>query len=1031
MDSTEPISIEPSRRQVLGGAGAAALAAVLAPGGAAGAETGPATRTIDLGAGWKFTLVNTDDVTDPSGGSVNAPQPWFGDSAWQDVDLPHDWSIELAPVERAGTSSATGFFPGGLGWYRRTFTLPRSLAGRRIGVEFDGVSAEAEVYLNGVLLGKHPYAYTGFRYDVTGRAHVDGATPNVLAVRARNRLPSSRWYSGSGIYRGARLVVTDPVHVARHGTFVTTPGLASAIGSGHATAQVETTVANDSAAAVAVEVRTTVLDAAGRTVASGTVATSVPAGLSRAATAAMRVTAPRLWSLPDPYRYRVRTDVVVAGAVRDTTTMEFGFRFTTFDPTHGFSLNGKAMKLQGVDLHSTQGPLGAVVDADAVERQLKLMKGMGVNAVRTAHNPPAPELVALCDRLGILLMVEAFDCWRSGKVDYDYHLYFDEWSERDIAEMVHAAKNSPAVVLWSIGNEVPDAWKPEGPAIAGRLIAAVKAIDPTRPVVMGSDQYRSVPAPGSPQDLILRQLDGLGLNYNTAQSVDGLHATYPDKFFFESESSSETSTRGVYQDPQLLNTGENHTPGKRGASSYDNNLASWTLSGEYSLKKDRDRRFFQGQFLWAGQDYLGEPTPYDVFPVKASFFGAADTAGLPKDAYHLFRSQWSTEPMVHLLPMDWTTHRPGTEVSVWVYANVETVELRLNGKSLGSKSFTRKVTTDGRPYLETSEPTGDDRNDPSGSYTSPNGGTGKLHLTWSVPFQPGTLVAIAREGGREVARDTLVTAGPAHAVALAVERGTEGTMSFVTVSVVDARGVVVPDAAEVLRFTVTGAGRLAGVDNGCQESAQGYQNPDVPAFKGKAVAVVAANGARGAITVTVTAPGFVPATTTLPGSPKGRRNGPGARAKAALVTPVLPGADASYSGAPDTIPVAMLDGDPATGWSNHYLKPATANLKAVSSSRPSDWVSLSWPAARRITGAAVTFVVDGTLTLPAAIEAHYRTKRGLVPVNGLDVKWATGSGQPTTLTFDPVDTVELRLTMTGPAPGTGAGFLKITAFTVT
>ncbi len=681
----------PTRRQVLSGVGvgvgAAALASVLAPAARAadalGAlAAGPIRRSTDIGAEWKFVLVNADDITDPTGAYANAPDPGFDDSGWRTVDLPHDWSIERPPVQRANTSSSSGFFQGGLGWYRKTFTLPPAVAGKRVSIEFDGVYSNSFVYVNGHLLGNHPYAYTGFHYDITGHVHTDGVTANVIAVQAQNPLPSSRWYSGSGIYRNVHLIVTDPVHVARSGTFVTTPDLATTIGAGYANVRVDTQVANDTASSAAAEVRTTVSDASGRVVAHGATPLAVPGGATGTGTITMRLTHPTLWSTDNPHLYRLRTDIVVAGHPADTTTTTFGLRYTAFDPNAGFSLNGRPTKLYGVDLHATQGPLGAVINADALERQMRLMRSMGVNALRTAHNPPAPELVGVCERLGIVMMVEAFDCWHTGKVAFDYHVYFDQWSQSDITEMVNAHRNSPAVVLWSIGNETPDTGLPAGPAIAGRLIAAVRAADPTRPIVMGSDRYRSVPKPGSPADQILRQLDGLGLNYNTAMSIDGLHAAYPDKFFFESESSSETSTRGVYQEPQLLNTGENYTPGRRATSSYDNNLASWTMSGEYSLKKDRDRQFFLGQFLWSGQDYIGEPTPYDVFPVKASFFGATDTAGLPKDAFHLFRSQWSAEPMVHITPMDWTNHEPGEDVPIWVYANVQTVELLLNGVSL-------------------------------------------------------------------------------------------------------------------------------------------------------------------------------------------------------------------------------------------------------------------------------------------------------------------------------------------------------------
>lgn len=1020
----------PTRRQVLGGMGAGIGAAVLAGAfpaiaRAADAQARPAARSTDIGAEWRFALVNSADVTDPTGAFAHAADPGFDDSAWRVVDVPHDWSIELKPVVAANTSSGSGFFPGGLGWYRKTFVLPPVFAGRRVSVEFDGIYSNASIYLNGTLLGTHPYAYTGVNHDLTGMLHTDGRTPNVIAVSAENPLPSSRWYSGSGIFRNVHLIVTDAVHVARHGTFVTTPDLAATLASGHGNVQVVIQVANDGTAATDAEVHTTVVSADGHPVAYGMAAVTVSPGTTGTATTTMRVDRPALWSTDAPHLYQVRTDVVASGQVTDTTFTTFGFRYATFDPAQGFSLNGRSMKLQGVDLHASQGPLGGVINEDALTRQMTIMRSMGVNALRTAHNPPAPELVSVCERLGVLMMVEAFDCWETGKVEFDYHLYFDQWSQYDISEMVHANKNSPAVVLWSIGNETPDTGRPAGPAIAAKLIATVKSIDTTRPVVMGSDQYRFVPSNGSSQDAILRELDGLGLNYNTAMSLDGLHAKYPDKFFFESESSSETSTRGVYQDPELLNTGENYTPGKRGTSSYDNNLATWTMAGEYNLKKDRDRKFFQGQFIWSGQDYIGEPTPYNVFPVKASFFGAVDTAGLPKDAFHLYRSRWSAEPMVHIVPMDWTTHAASENVAVWVYSNVQTVELFLNGKSLGTKRFDQKVTTDGRTYLETTEPTGDDKNFPSGSYTSPNGSTGKLHLAWDVPFRPGSLVAVATSGGREVARDQLTTAGPARAVR--IEGSPNGSMSFLTLSIVDSKGTLVPNAANVLTITVDGPGRLVGVDNGKQDNAHGYQETAVAAANGQAVAVIGTTGRRGAITVTATSPGLAPARMTLPGG-AGRRNGPVAGPAA---PDVVPNVDASYSGAPDTVPAAMVDGDPNTAWSNFYVKAPTALLKAVSVSRATDWVSLSWPTPRTLSTVTATFVTGASLALPATLVVSHLTDRGWQPVTNQKITWATASGQPTTVTFDAVRTTEIRVTMTSPTPVTASGFLSISQLAAT
>jgi len=604
--------------------------------------------------------------------------------------------------------------------------------------------------------------------------------------------------------------------------------------------------------------------------------------------------------------------------------------------------------------------------------------------------------------------------------------------------MVLAHRNSPAVVLWSIGNETPDTGLPGGPAIAARLVADVKSIDATRPVVMGSDRYRSVPRPGSPPDLIVRGLDGLGVNYNTAKSMDALHAAYPGKFFFCSETSSETSTRGTYQRPDLRNTGENYTPGERSTSSYDNNLASWTMSGEYELKKDRDRLFWQGGFLWSGQDYIGEPTPYNVFPVKSSFFGAVDTAGLAKDAYYLYRSQWSPEPMVHIVPMNWTSWIAGQPVPVWVYSNVQTIELFLNGRSLGKKSFDRKVTTFGTAYLETTEPTHDDDTYPSGSYTSPNGSAGQLHLTWSVPFEPGLLEAVAYSGTGIVARDVVRTAGPGRALRL--DTGTRAltadgqSVAFVTASVVDHRGVVVPSAENTLSFRVAGAGILAGTDNGREESAGGYQSPEIGAFRGLAVAIVRATAKAGLVRLTVTSPGLAAATAQFRSlRPRVTVRAVGAAAGAlAAATPVpapppvpSPSADASYSGAPGTIPAMMLDGDPSTGWSNYYDKSATANLPAVSSSDAGEWVSLTWASAQRMGAITATFVTGGALGLPATIAVSYWDGHGFVPASGLKISWATASGQPTTLTFDPVTTTRVRLDMTSPLPGTASGFLRI------
>jgi beta-galactosidase len=876
------------------------------------------TRTLNFDGGWRFRLVNSANATDPTGTygtSVDpkADAPAFDDSAWQRLTLPHDWSITQAPDP--SQSNATGFFPGGLGWYRKTFTVPASMTGKQISLDFDGVFENSYVYLNGQLVGNHPYGYTGYSYDITHLVHTDGHTPNVLAVVVQNQEPSSRWYSGSGITRHVHLTVANPLHIARWGTTVTTPDLATTDASHFATVHVATQLSNDTGQASTVDLHYVVRDATGHAVADGsTSGVAVPAG-GTTASADIRLDNPHLWSTTDPYLYTVQTTVAATGtgAPLDAATVTFGVRWLVFSPTQGVMLNGQPLKLHGVDLHNDEGALGSVDNYDAMYRQMSNLKAMGVNAFRTSHNPPSPELLDICQRLGIVMMVEAFDAWDTGKLSADYHLFFNQWSDYDIQEMVNEAKNSPAVIMWSIGNEIPDWTSAQALPIEQRLISDIRSVDPTRPIVAGSDRYRSVPKPGSVADQMLQNLDGLGLNYDTAKTIDGLHAQYPTKFFFESESSSETSTRGYYQDPDLLNTGQNFTPGKMELSSYDNNLESWTLSNEYDLQKVRDRQFFIGQFVWSGWDYIGEPTPYTTFPVKTSFFGLADTAGFPKDGYYLFKSQWTTSPMVHIVPMNWTDYKPGQMVQVWAYANEPTVQLFLNGKSLGARSFDRKTTTFGSSYLETTQCTGDDKTFTGGtcpgSYQSPNGSSGRIALVWNVPFRPGRLVAVAKDaGGHVVARDEQDTAGRPYGLSVTpdktVVRADGKSLSYLTVRVVDRHGVEVPDADNSVLTSVSGAGAFAGADNGKEDDAEGYISPRHDAFNGQVLAIVESATHPGPITVKVSSDGLLPATTTL------YAQNPGAHG----VTAVAPAYVRTLQGTSAALPprVRVINGDGTT-----------------------------------------------------------------------------------------------------------------------
>jgi beta-galactosidase len=1161
------------------------LAPVLVASGTAAAQgrIQPGRQVTDFTRSWRFALANPNGIDVPPE-FAQATSAGFDDSTWRVLDVPHDWSIELDPSAGPGTTAGTGFFQGGLGYYRKTFTVPPDLGDDRISIEFDGVYMNSEVYVNDTLVGTHPYGYTGFAFDLTGVVHTDG-TPNVVAVKVQNQLPSSRWYSGSGIYRNVRLVVTGPVHVKRFGTVVTTPDVASTVAQGFVDVHVSTDVVNDTAESSPVQVTNKVVDQSGRVVGQARSSLDVAPGTTRG-TATVRMPHPKLWSTDSPYLYSLQTTISVRGREVDAVGTPFGVRWVVLDPAEGMAVNGTYAKIRGVDLHHDLGALGAAVNTDAIWRQMSIMKSMGVNALRTAHNPPAPELIEVCEKLGILVMVEAFDTWRNNKTANDYGDWFELeapgtsgllWSDVDIMEMVHTFKNSPAVIMWSIGNEI----RGQTVADAARLIADIKSIDTTRPIVWGSDSYRTPPSPTSTNGQIAQMLDGVGLNYNTAQSVDALRALYPDTFFFESESSSSTSARGIYQWPDQLNTGEDYTPGQRLVSSYDNNMASWTMPGEYGLKKDRDRRFFTGEFLWSGFDYLGEPTPYGAqFPVKASFFGAVDTAGFPKDLFYAFQSQWTTAPMVHLVPMNWTDHEPGEPVVVWAYANVDTVELFLNGRSLGAKRYDHKTTAYGSPYLETTEPTGDDKTFPSGSYTSPNGSSGKLHLTWEVPFEPGELRAVATRDGVRVATDVLRTAGEPNALRMRPDTAAiaaDGrSLSFVTVEVVDRHGTVVPSADDQIRFTVTG-GRLVGLDNGRQESAENYKASTRAAFNGKALAIISSDDRAGPIVISATADGLRPGhTTVFDTRPPPRRDrtsvvgavdpivrtpvghapdlpatvtvvkSDGSAAQVSVrwsrpdrrqlgtdrpyevsgtlrggyhgrvtafvtpyriaevqtfttsvpvgVAPMLPGRarvsftdgvtddvdvrwdavppgataapgtftvrgalvgtglttsivttvsdaytpmqnlalaaspSASFSGSPQTVPASMTNGvtSEPTGWSNRYLKAATALLPAYENARPCDWVSLAWTAPQAVNSLVPYFRLDANRTLPASLTVHYWDGRRFAPVTGLLVTMATGSEQPTTITFDKVSTTALRLVMTSAAPGTSAGFVQIT-----
>ena len=737
-------------------------------------------RRASFDAGWRFQL----------GDVKNAEKASFDDSAWRVLEVPHDWSIELPFDKQSPGGNSSGCLNGGIGWYRKSFTLP-DVGAKKVLIDFDGVYMNSSVYINGHLLGTHPYGYTSFQYDLTPYLNAPGV-PNVLAVRVENDEPT-------GIERNVWLQTLAPVHVAQWGTFVTTPTPKKTAKGWDATADIQTKVANEEPHAKTVKVVSKVYGPKKKLVGAAEQTVVLAAGETQAVKQSVAIPGAALWSLDKPQLYELETSIVENGNVLDETTTPFGV------PETGFSLNGVPMKMHGVCLHHDQGSLGAITNVRALTRQLSIMKDMGVNAIRTSHNPPTPELLDLADRMGFLVMDEAFDCWEIKKTTNDYHLYFNDWSDRDLSAMVERDKNHPSIVIWGIGNEIPQ----RSLATAKRLRDDVRAIDTTRPVAMAN-------AGGNYDTDVADSLDLVGYNYYDYPSTkfgasvyDSDHAKHPNWKIFGSETSSAIRSRGVYHlpttvlKPDMDHFSELQKPDGQ-CSSYDNTVVPWGETAEQSWIDDRDRPYCFGQFIWTGFDYIGEPTPYDTS--KSSYFGAVDTCGFPKDIYYFYKSQWTDKPLVHILP-SWEKDRwkAGETVPVWAYTNVKTVELFLNGKSLGTRTY-----------------------DPDGAV---------LHLTWDVSFTPGELKAVARDAsGKVVATDIIRTSTGAAKIRLTADaksvRADGKDLVYITADIVDDDGDLVANAATQVDFHVTG-GTVVGVDNGDGASFEPYKGTTRKAFHGK------------------------------------------------------------------------------------------------------------------------------------------------------------------------------------------------------
>ena len=761
--------------------------------------------------GWLFIL----------GDSAQMATPTYNDNHWRKLCLPHDWAIEGDFYAGNPSGAGGGALPGGIGWYRKHFLLDcEAEPGGRYFIEFDGVYMNSTVYVNGQEVGHRPYGYSSFEYDITKYLK---RGDNVIAVKVDNSdQPNSRWYSGCGIYRHVWLTKTNAVHVKHWGVHVQADAKTGQI-------KVEADVEGNN-----YKVRNTVYDASGKEV-------------------GLKVKNPHLWSVEDPYIYKVRTQVLVGGKVVDEVWTTTGFRDFKFDAETGFWLNGKNFKLNGVCEHHDFGCLGAAVNEDAMHRKLSKLKAMGVNSIRSSHNPPAPELLNMCDTMGIIVMDESFDMWRRKKTAGDYARFFEEWHERDLSDLILRDRNHPSILMWSIGNEVLEQWSSAdadeltleqanlilnaghdastlahgeemspNSLLTRHLADIVKRYDTTRPILAGCNEP-------DPNNHLFKSgaIDIIGFNYHH-QWVKDVPKNFPGKPFIFSESVSALQTRGYYKMPSDEITWAPqewwlpYTDPSYMCSAYDNMHASWSSTHEETWDVVKHNAFVGGQYIWTGFDYIGEPTPYG-FPARSSYFGVIDLAGFPKDTYYMYQSEWTTKPVLHLFPhWNWLE---GQLIDMWCYYNnADEVELFINGKSQGVRRKTGEQ--------------------PEGRYDMHNTKAklnSEYHVGWRVTFNPGEVKVVARKDGHVVGEQTIKTAGAPARIRLSKDYQGKNT-TFITAEVVDKDGNLCPWADDMIYFNSEGDGKILGTDNGCQTSMENFKAPQRKAFFGKCMVVVSGNG---------------------------------------------------------------------------------------------------------------------------------------------------------------------------------------------
>lgn len=846
----------------------------------------PALRVQNFNENWKFYL----------GDASGADGEQFDDSAWKNVDLPHDYSIDQE-YTTAGEAES-GYKLGGIGWYRKNFKVDESLKGKSIRIDFDGVYMDSTVWINGHRLGNHPYGYSPFSYDIT--EYLRFGELNTIAVKVNHQTPSSRWYSGSGIGRDVDLVVTDPVHVERDGVVVTTPEFAA--DKTNVKTHLKTVLTNKGVEAASVTVAQTVFPRGGtldqQIAHVESIVTTIAAGKSATVEQDALAANPTLWTVDAPTLYTVRTEIKQNGKVVDTYDVDFGYRFFSFDADTGFSLNGQNMKLKGVCMHHDQGALGSVNTRDAIERQVKILKEMGCNSIRATHNPHSRELTEICDEQGMLLVLEMFDGWTAPKNDNrnDYARFFNQemgkseligseatkkWAQFDLEQSMMRDINAPSVIMWSLGNEMTEGTSGIGnfQQVQKNLIGWAKAVDATRPVTTGDNKMKDGKTDLNPAGLA--EVDGIvGFNYMDANRYKDVHREHPDWKLYGSETASATNSRGVY-----TNKNNNSLDSNKLLTSYDKSAVSWGHRASQAWFDTINNDFLAGEYVWTGFDYLGEPTPSNgtnpgaqgSWPSpKNSYFGIIDTAGLPKDTYYFYQSQWNDSlNTLHILPAwnrDAVMMSGGNkEVEVVVYTDAPEVELFFtpaaggSPQSLGKKKLTQ-VTSENGGY----------------TYRVYKGENGQktpthedLYLTWNVPYADGTITAKAfDEAGREIStekwagRKSVKTAGSAARLTVSVNRekmeANGSDLAYLTVNVEDANGVVVPTAKNRVTFKVEGSGALAGLDNGVQADHQSFRDGDRAAHAGQLVGIVRAAKNAGSVKVTVSAEGLEPATVEIP-----------------------------------------------------------------------------------------------------------------------------------------------------------------------